>query len=109
VAEGETGNRRRHVRSGIWSLRRIGWARETVEAEAYSRRLGKRIREGYAAKFRRLSLPYEAAGGSFPNTAKRSADSARLLMPFSIRRSMAKSPGSISMKLKNARPGVSHR
>jgi DNA invertase Pin-like site-specific DNA recombinase len=30
------------------------WAREAVEAEAYSRRLGKRIREGYAAKFRRL-------------------------------------------------------
>ena len=29
------------------------WARESVEAEAYSRRLGKRIREGYAAKFRR--------------------------------------------------------
>lgn len=29
------------------------WAREAVEAEAYSRRLGKRIREGYAAKFRR--------------------------------------------------------
>ncbi len=33
------------------------WARETVEAEAYSRRLGKRIREGYAAKFRRLADP----------------------------------------------------
>ena len=33
------------------------WARETVEAEAYSRRLGKRIREGYAAKYRRLSDP----------------------------------------------------
>lgn len=29
------------------------WAREAVEAEAYSRRLGKRIREGYAAKGRR--------------------------------------------------------
>ena len=33
-----------------WEL----FAREAVEAEAYSRRLGKRIREGYAAKFRRL-------------------------------------------------------
>lgn len=33
------------------------WAREAVEAEAYSRRLGKRIREGYAAKFRRLADP----------------------------------------------------
>lgn len=30
------------------------WAREAVEAEAYSRRLAKRVREGYEAKFRRL-------------------------------------------------------
>ena len=30
------------------------FARDAVEAEAYSRRLGKRITEGYAAKFRRL-------------------------------------------------------
>lgn len=39
------------------------WAREAVEAEAYSRRLGRRIREGYAAKARQLRdqagrLPY---------------------------------------------------
>jgi DNA invertase Pin-like site-specific DNA recombinase len=33
------------------------WAREAVEAEAYSRRLGKRIREGYAAKRRRHADP----------------------------------------------------
>lgn len=33
------------------------WAREAVEAEAYSRRLAKRIREGYAAKRRRLGIP----------------------------------------------------
>ena len=33
------------------------WAREAVEAEAYSRRLAKRIREGYAAKRRRLRVP----------------------------------------------------
>ncbi|MBV9870484.1 MAG: recombinase family protein, partial [Frankiaceae bacterium] len=38
------------------------WAREAVEAEAYSRRLGKRIREGYAAKRRRLQDP----GGNAP-------------------------------------------
>lgn len=38
------------------------WAREAVEAEAYSRRLGKRIREGYAAKRRRLADP----GGRAP-------------------------------------------
>ncbi len=29
------------------------WAREAVEAEAYSRRLARRVTEGYAAKFRR--------------------------------------------------------
>ncbi|HYL40193.1 MAG TPA: recombinase family protein [Candidatus Binatus sp.] len=33
------------------------WAREAVEAEAYSRRLAKRIREGFAAKRRRLGVP----------------------------------------------------
>jgi hypothetical protein len=33
------------------------WAREAGEAEAYSRRLAKRIREGYAAKRRRLGVP----------------------------------------------------
>ena len=33
------------------------WAREAVEAEAYSRRLGKRIAEGLAAKRRRLGIP----------------------------------------------------
>ena len=38
---------------GSWET----WAREAVEAEAYSRRLGKRIREGYAAKYRRLADP----------------------------------------------------
>lgn len=30
------------------------WARETVEAESYSRKLARRVTEGYAAKFRRL-------------------------------------------------------
>ena len=38
------------------------WAREAVEAEAYSRRLGRRIREGYAAKRRRHADP----GGRAP-------------------------------------------
>ena len=33
------------------------WAREAVEAESYSRKLGRRIREGYAAKRRRLGDP----------------------------------------------------
>jgi hypothetical protein len=50
------------------------------------------------------------AGGGEPGAwPDRSADSARRLMPLSIRRSIAKSPISIRMKLKNARPGVSHR
>jgi DNA invertase Pin-like site-specific DNA recombinase len=43
------------------------WAREAVEAEAYSRRLGKRIREGYAAKRRRLADP----GGQVPHGFQR--------------------------------------
>lgn len=38
------------------------WAREVVEAESYSRRLAKRIAEGYAAKRRRLGIP----GGNRP-------------------------------------------
>lgn len=33
------------------------FGRESVEAESYSRRLGKRVREGYGAKFRRLAQP----------------------------------------------------
>ncbi len=47
------------------------WARETVEAEAYSRRLGKRIREGYAAKYRRLSDPGGFAPLGFRRTSER--------------------------------------
>lgn len=41
------------------------WAREAVEAEAYSRRLGKRITEGYAAKFRSLGDQGGAAPAGF--------------------------------------------
>jgi DNA invertase Pin-like site-specific DNA recombinase len=33
------------------------WAREAVEAESYSRKLGRRIREGYAAKRRHMGEP----------------------------------------------------
>jgi DNA invertase Pin-like site-specific DNA recombinase len=51
------------------------WAREAVEAEAYSRRLGKRIREGYAAKFRRLGDP----GGRAPLGFKRAEEPPRTL------------------------------
>jgi DNA invertase Pin-like site-specific DNA recombinase len=50
------------------------WAREAVEAEAYSRRLGKRVREGYAAKFRRLS----DQGGVAPHGFRRAGE-ARVL------------------------------
>ena len=52
------------------------WARETVEAEAYSRRLGKRIREGYAAKFRRLADP----GGHPPFGFKRTDEPPQTLV-----------------------------
>ena len=45
------------------------WAREAVEAEAYSRRLGRRIGEGYSAKRRRLGIP----GGNRPPLATRRA------------------------------------
>jgi DNA invertase Pin-like site-specific DNA recombinase len=38
------------------------WAREAVEAESYSRKLGRRMAEAYAAKRRRLGQP----GGSRP-------------------------------------------
>lgn len=38
------------------------WAREAVEAEAYSRRLARRVTEGYGAKFRRHHDP----GGNAP-------------------------------------------
>src|SRR3989304_2947493 len=40
-----------------WGLVDTGGAREAGEAEAYSRRRAKRIREGYAAKRRRLRVP----------------------------------------------------
>ena len=60
------------------------WARETVEAEAYSRRLGKRIREGYAAKYRRLADP----GGFAPLGFRRTSERPRTLEvdPDSIER-----------------------
>ena len=51
-----------------------GWelfAREAVEAEAYSRRLGKRIREGYAAKFRRFADQAGNPGWGFRRVAGR--------------------------------------
>ncbi len=53
------------------------WAREAVEAEAYSRRLGKRIREGYAAKFRR----HGDQGGSAPRGFRRTEERPHLLEP----------------------------
>ncbi|MGD0407776.1 MAG: recombinase family protein [Candidatus Limnocylindrales bacterium] len=38
---------------GAWDA----WAREAVEAESYSRKLSRRVTEGYAAKRRRLGVP----------------------------------------------------
>jgi DNA invertase Pin-like site-specific DNA recombinase len=46
------------------------WAREAVEAEAYSRRLGRRIAEGYAAKRRRHADP----GGRAPYGFRRTGE-----------------------------------
>lgn len=46
------------------------WAREAVEAEAYSRRLAKRIREGYAAKRRQFA---DQGGGLVPTGFRRDA------------------------------------
>jgi len=51
------------------------WARESVEAEAYSRRLAKRISEGYAAKFRRFRDP----GGQAPLGFRRTVERPRTL------------------------------
>ena len=57
-------------RRGGWET----WAREAVEAEAYSRRLGRRIAEGYAAKRRRHADP----GGRAPFGFRRVGESALL-------------------------------
>jgi DNA invertase Pin-like site-specific DNA recombinase len=51
------------------------WAREAVQAEAYSRRLGKRIREGYAAKYRR----HADQAGNAPRGFRRGAERPHLL------------------------------
>lgn len=63
-----------------WEL----WAREAVEAEAYSRRLAKRISEGYAAKFRR----HADQAGSAPLGFQRTPERPHLLEvdPTTIRR-----------------------
>lgn len=50
------------------------WAREAVEAESYSRKLARRIREGYAAKRRRLGEP----GGRPPFGFRRAGHPPRL-------------------------------
>ena len=62
------------------------WAREAVEAEAYSRRLGKRVREGYAAKFRRLADP----GGNPPLGFRRQGEARTLAIdPATIGQAIA--------------------
>ena len=47
------------------------WAREVVEAESYSRRLGKQVRSGYAAKMRDYS---DQGGGLAPLGFRRVGD-----------------------------------
>lgn len=46
------------------------WAREAVEAESYSRKLARRIREGYAAKRRRLGEPGGRPPHGFARTGR---------------------------------------
>ncbi|MBX3031433.1 MAG: recombinase family protein [Chloroflexi bacterium] len=61
------------------------WARETVEAEAYSRRLGRRVTEAYGAKFRRHKDP----GGNAPLGFVRDDDGFLMPDPSSIGRAVA--------------------
>lgn len=84
------------------------WAREAVEAEAYSRRLAKRIREGYAAKFRR----HADQGGSAPLGFRRTAERPHLLEvdPASIERVVALfrayASGAVSLRELGIRTGL---
>jgi len=55
-----------------WDL----WAREAVEAESYSRRLAKRVAEGYEAKFRR----HGDQAGPAPLGFTRTGDDATLVL-----------------------------
>lgn len=53
------------------------WMREAVEAESYRRRLARRIREGYAAKYRRFADP----GGNPPYGFRRRREPPYLMEP----------------------------
>ena len=53
------------------------WARETVEAESHSRRLGKRVREGYAIKMR----DFVDQGGGLVSLGFRRVGEHKLLEP----------------------------
>jgi DNA invertase Pin-like site-specific DNA recombinase len=53
------------------------WARETVEAEAYSRRLARAVRGGYAAKIRN----YADQGGGLVSTGFRRVGDRKLIEP----------------------------
>jgi DNA invertase Pin-like site-specific DNA recombinase len=86
-----------------WEL----WAREAVEAEAYSRRLGRRVSEGYAAKFRRHGDP----GGNAPLGFRRVGGFLEV-DPVSVGRAVdvfrRYSSGTVSLPNLEAETGIDH-
>lgn len=83
------------------------WAREAVEAEAYSRRLARRVTEGYAAKFRRHHDP-----GGNPPLGFRRDDGFLVLDGSSIGRAVAVferyATGLVSLRDLEAETGIDH-
>ena len=83
------------------------WAREAVEAEAYSRRLGRRVTEGYAAKFRRHHDP----GGNAPLGFRRVGGLLEV-DPDNVDRAVAVferyASGSVSLVELEAETGIDH-
>lgn len=83
------------------------WAREAVEAEAYSRRLARRVTEGYAAKFRRHRDP-----GGNPPLGFRREDGFLVPDGSSIGRVVAVferyATGTVSLRELEAETGIDH-
>lgn len=83
------------------------FAREAVEAEAYSRRLARRVTEGYAAKFRRHRDP-----GGNPPLGFRRVDGFLVPDPSSIGRVVAAferyATGTVSLRDLGDEAGIDH-
>lgn len=83
------------------------WAREALEAEAYSRRLGRRVTEGYEAKFRRHRDP----GGNAPLGFRR-VEGRLEVDPVTIGRAVEAfrryAAGTVSMATLEAETGIDH-